>query len=634
MPDPTPTPNLGLLKIVRGSIDWDQRYNGTLDILDAKIPAGDAATLTAAKAYTDLQVGSGSTIEDELAAETAARVAGDTAEATARTSAISTEATLRMSGDVTVLSSAHSYTDTGLALKADLAYANDIVDSLSSEVTARTAGDVSAVSAAATYTDDHIAPIAPLFQQANSDPFQVLLDGNTVLQVNQSFAVQVDPASTLPNGWSKLTLIATNGYQVVFSEDNSFNNPRTFYMRPLQLVELWIQSGEGYQIYDDDPRNIGGILTVNSNGKVGINVIDGSHDLDIVGNADINNSGNDTVALTIRGSEVGSLANALEVSGNVHFSANATIDGIVITHHIKGGGARGIFLNQEPAPTDGILLWDDSANNALLIGASIGGFQFETSAGGTFAFSGGNLTLTGGSIGIPRNFALYLDGVSDKDWGVGVNPTDNGGWFTTTHATSNILKIVYGIGGEGISDGFAIGVSGRTSTLELDQANKGWFLGDLDIAGVLTNTGLTDSLATKLDITTLNRRQADTGVLTAVGAGLTVTGTVNLGKSFVISRILADKACRIELYQTAAQQAADASRDAGTPPTPGTEHGVILDLVLAPELSFPYNWKLSPSVIGSDLADTPTGDITYAITNTDVSAQDISVSFAVVTLET
>jgi hypothetical protein len=107
------------------------------------------------------------------------------------------------------------------------------------------------------------------------------------------------------------------------------------------------------------------------------------------------------------------------------------------------------------------------------------------------------------------------------------------------------------------------------------------------------------------------------------------TTTVHLGKSFELLKVTTNAKCRVELYSTAEAAAADEARPVGAAPT--GMHGVIADLALdTPEQ---FVWRMCPSAVGSDLADTPTGDITCVVTNTGTQSQDYQITFTVLTQE-
>ena len=108
-----------------------------------------------------------------------------------------------------------------------------------------------------------------------------------------------------------------------------------------------------------------------------------------------------------------------------------------------------------------------------------------------------------------------------------------------------------------------------------------------------------------------------------------ISSSVSLGKSFAIDTIEVSCACRVRLYSTAACQSADLalSRPATQAPTYGSQHGVILDIVL--DATTGLTWVLSPLTYGADCAASPDGNINYSVTNLSGSLQagGITVTF-------
>jgi hypothetical protein len=112
----------------------------------------------------------------------------------------------------------------------------------------------------------------------------------------------------------------------------------------------------------------------------------------------------------------------------------------------------------------------------------------------------------------------------------------------------------------------------------------------------------------------------------------TITGSLTNGQSqsydfgiartFVVTSVIANQACRIRLYSTAAARTADASRPVTTRPIAGTQHGVIVDIVLTGAMT----WNLSPLAPGAN-GDSPTASVCYAtITNLSGSTTTITIT--------
>ena len=106
------------------------------------------------------------------------------------------------------------------------------------------------------------------------------------------------------------------------------------------------------------------------------------------------------------------------------------------------------------------------------------------------------------------------------------------------------------------------------------------------------------------------------------------TGFIIMVKSIQIISAMVDQPCRVRLYSTAAARNADLTRMTTTPPTPGTQHGVIMDLVLSTAAvgTFPATWFLSPAAIGNNDDNPPSSNIYYTVDNLTASTTNINVT--------
>ena len=116
----------------------------------------------------------------------------------------------------------------------------------------------------------------------------------------------------------------------------------------------------------------------------------------------------------------------------------------------------------------------------------------------------------------------------------------------------------------------------------------------------------------------------DTVVTTAsLANGATENGVVALGKSFELFKLIADRHCRVRLYQTSAFRTADASRPVGT--DPDTAHGVIGDFVFDGTSGLTIICQPRPA---GENHDTPVvSDIYYAIENQSGGTSTVEVTF-------
>lgn len=110
-----------------------------------------------------------------------------------------------------------------------------------------------------------------------------------------------------------------------------------------------------------------------------------------------------------------------------------------------------------------------------------------------------------------------------------------------------------------------------------------------------------------------------------LGDTATETGTVILAKTFACAKVVASALCRIRLYSTSAARAADASRVATVQPTIGTQHGVILDLVL--DTADKLTWVMSPLAYGANCESSPSTSISYSVQNLSGSSAAITITF-------
>jgi hypothetical protein len=107
-------------------------------------------------------------------------------------------------------------------------------------------------------------------------------------------------------------------------------------------------------------------------------------------------------------------------------------------------------------------------------------------------------------------------------------------------------------------------------------------------------------------------------------------GSWNVGcGTFVLLKIQVDRACRVELYSTAAFQSADSSRAYNTPPTAGAQNGIICDF----GFTTGETWVCSPDLLGSNGDSSPADLVYYNITNLSGSTSTVTVTLTIVPLE-
>lgn len=175
--------------------------------------------------------------------------------------------------------------------------------------------------------------------------------------------------------------------------------------------------------------------------------------------------------------------------------------------------------------------------------------------------------------------------------------------------------------------------SGETDTVKTGLSTVAAAKAKLDFVCLAYSSGggglrptLTVTLDDEMGITTeQNSVQYVTGNL---ANNTTENGLVLLGRSFILSRVSADKACRIRIYRSPEYRTADAGRAIGVRPT--GEHGLIHGFILAAD-NLVYD--PAPLVIGVT-AETPRSNlIAVAIENRSGAAGVVTVTFDKITLE-
>lgn len=110
------------------------------------------------------------------------------------------------------------------------------------------------------------------------------------------------------------------------------------------------------------------------------------------------------------------------------------------------------------------------------------------------------------------------------------------------------------------------------------------------------------------------------------------TGTVSLAKSFMLLIVAATVPLRLRLYSTSGAASDDAGRSATSFLSSATANGCICDLILNSITGL--TWNMSPGAFGSDDSGSPTGDISYIITNNSGVAQACEVTLTYLPMET
>jgi len=162
---------------------------------------------------------------------------------------------------------------------------------------------------------------------------------------------------------------------------------------------------------------------------------------------------------------------------------------------------------------------------------------------------------------------------------------------------------------------------------------------------VQTSTGTYDSTATASPATTYGmgivalraaisstspNAAIATFTTTSLANGATANGTVAMAKTCALLHVTVSQAARVRLYINSAARTADASRSNQTPPTPGTQHGVLVDLYL--DTGDKFTWQMSPIALVYNYDATQSTNIYYAVTNLG-STGTITVNLTYVPME-
>lgn len=130
----------------------------------------------------------------------------------------------------------------------------------------------------------------------------------------------------------------------------------------------------------------------------------------------------------------------------------------------------------------------------------------------------------------------------------------------------------------------------------------------------------------KVQAGTATAARATTNITsTALGANARVTSyKLAIGKTFDVLKVVSALAfpVRLRIYSSAAFRDADATRSRYSQPTPGTQHGCILDVVLTSATGF--TWVMSPLARGE--TSDGTDRMYYTVDNLDTVSRNIDLT--------
>lgn len=325
--------------------------------------------------------------------------------------------------------------------------------------------------------------------------------------------------------------------------------------------------------------------------------------------------------------------------------------------------------------TSSVVIVDTTAARTITLPSSSGG-----AIGGTLFYFIKDSTGSAGTnnITILPNGAQLIDGASSK------KITSNYGWLIIAYTGVNKWSVL----GRGTGDGFNLATvsknvnytvtdedtiidvdssgAARTITLLSAIGRKGKVYIIKDAVGaastntitIATTSGQTIDAATTATIVTdygyiwvrsdganwkiIGRNAVSGGgsSLAQSTAAVTSTGslgvnafedtTLTVGKYAIISRIVADRECRVRIFNNTSSRGADTSPDRAIGTDPVGEHGVLLDVrIMAGNLDL----ELSPPVIIYNSDSTRTANAPIRMQNLSGSAGSLTVTVTKLTLE-
>ena len=323
-------------------------------------------------------------------------------------------------------------------------------------------------------------------------------------------------------------------------------------------------------------------------------VLDGDTDVNLTAHSDLKVATQKAVKDYIDGIVTGGAADAMIFKGVIDCSANpnypaATI-GWVYKVSVAGkiGGASGKVV--------------EVGDTIYCITTNVGGDQATVGADFNIAQFNIDGAVVGPSSVTDSRIALF-DGTTGK------LIKDGGSLLTDLIAKSLLTTKGDVIAASATSTPARVGVGTDGQVLTADAASA---------AGVKWATPASSSFA----------RATVTKTTASLADGAQETGTVTLAKSGLLLQVIADRACRVELYGTSADRTADSARLVGTPATPGT--GVLAEWVFTGALTI----DCGPIVAYANQDGSPSTSIYYAITNMSGATHTVQVQFIHLGLET
>ena len=278
----------------------------------------------------------------------------------------------------------------------------------------------------------------------------------------------------------------------------------------------------------------------------------------------------------------------------------------------------------------GITIFTDGTDYYSIDGMGSGGGGGVTSlnslTGALDIVAGTGITVTPSTPNITIDAAI--GGVNKQTANYTILSTDAGKIVSMNSSSATTLKLPAASPGanfnvyvENIGTGICtlnpngLNLDGSASTVTLPQ-NQGMYISS-DGTNYFSERGLAaPPIPTTLVLTT-----------GSLATGASENDTPAFPKNATLWRVTASQACRIELYATTAAQTADQAgpRPISVPPTPGTQHGVLLDLNLD-FLNYTSPWLMSPPALLVN-GDSPQNSQLYSTITNLGSTGAITVTF-------
>lgn len=118
----------------------------------------------------------------------------------------------------------------------------------------------------------------------------------------------------------------------------------------------------------------------------------------------------------------------------------------------------------------------------------------------------------------------------------------------------------------------------------------------------------------------VSARDTETYTTASLANNAEEAGEITLAIGYRLMKIQTDKACRVRMYATAAQQAADAARPIGTDPT--GDHGLLFEYVATGAETV----TLNPFVDGASMEVVPVADIPISVQNRSGGSGTVAVT--------